>query len=111
MRIIPDRGDFVYLDFNPQAGHEQAGNRPGIILSPKAFNEATGFATICPITSTKRGWGFEVEIPSNQVFTGIILTDQQKNLNWQARSLSVRGQASEEVVEQCLAKISTFLSP
>lgn len=111
MSIIPDRGDFVYLDFNPQAGHEQAGNRPGIVLSPKAFNEATGFATISPITNTKRGWGFEVKIPNNQVFTGVILTDLQKNLDWQARSLSVRGQAPEDVVVKCLAKISTFLSP
>lgn len=109
MSSIPDKGDFIYLDFDPQAGHEQAGNRPGIVLSPKAFNEATGFATVCPITNTKRGWGFEVEIPKEQVFTGVILTDQQKNLDWQARNISIRGQAPKEIVEDCIAKISTFL--
>lgn len=109
MSTIPDRGDFVYLDFDPQAGHEQAGNRPGIVLSPKAFNETTGFAVICPITNTKRGWGFEVEIPENQVFKGVILTDQMKNLDWRVRKLSVRGKAPIEVVEECIAKIQTFL--
>ncbi|MEK5329958.1 MULTISPECIES: type II toxin-antitoxin system PemK/MazF family toxin [unclassified Lysinibacillus] len=109
MSTVPDKGDLVFLDFNPQTGHEQAGSRPGIVLSPKAFNEITGFATICPITNTKKGWGFEVEIPENQVFTGVILTDQLKNLDWKARKLSVRGQAPIEVVEECMAKIKAFL--
>ena len=105
----PDRGNLVYVNFNPQAGHEQAGNRPGIVLSPKAFNEATGFAAVCPITNTIRGWGYEVRLPEGLAFQGVILTDQIKNLDWQARNLRVRGQAPEEIVNDCLAKIHTFL--
>lgn len=105
----PERGDLVYVNFNPQAGHEQAGNRPGIVLSPKEFNEATGFAAICPITNTIRGWGYEVKLPEGLAFQGVILTDQVKNLDWQARNLRVRGQVSEEIVDDCLAKIHTFL--
>ena len=72
----PDRGDLVYVNFNPQAGHEQAGNRPGIVLSPKIFNETTGFAAVCPITNTIRGWGYEVKLPEGLAFQGVILTDQ-----------------------------------
>lgn len=105
----PDRGDLVYVHFNPQAGHEQAGNRPGIVLSPKAFNEATGFASVCPITNTIRGWGYEVKLPEGLAFQGVILTDQVKNLDWQARNFRIRGQAPEEIVSDCLAKIHTFL--
>lgn len=109
MSNAPDRGDLVYIDFNPQAGHEQAGNRPGLVISPKAFNEVTGFVTVCPITNTKRGWGYEVELPENQVFQGVILTDQVKNLDWKARQLSIRGQAPTEIVDECVAKIHTFI--
>ncbi|MBM7645985.1 mRNA interferase MazF [Scopulibacillus daqui] len=106
----PDRGDLVYLDFNPQKGHEQAGNRPGIVLSPKAFNQTAGLASICPITNTIRGWGYEVNLPSGLAFKGVILTDQIKNLNWKACRLEVKGQAPEEIVNDCLAKIHTYLS-
>lgn len=105
----PERGNLVYLDFNPQAGHEQAGHRPGIVLSPKAFNEVTGFIAICPITNTSRGWGYEVALPSGLAFQGVILTDQVKNLDWSARNIRVRGQAPEELVKDCLDKIHTFL--
>jgi len=105
----PDRGDLVYVNFNPQAGHEQAGNRPGLVLSPKAFNEATGFAAVCPITSTIRGWGYEVRLPDDLAFQGVILTDQVKSLDWQVRNFRVKGQAPEEIVNDCLSKIHTFL--
>jgi mRNA interferase MazF len=105
----PERGDLVYVNFNPQSGHEQAGNRPGIVLSPKPFNEATGFASVCPITNTVRGWGYEVKLPEGLAFQGVILTDQVKNLDWHARSLRIKGQAPEEIVNDCLAKIHTFL--
>lgn len=105
----PERGDLVYVNFNPQAGHEQAGNRPGIVLSPKAFNEVTGFASVCPITNTVRGWGYEVKLPAGLAFQGVILADQVKNLDWNARNLQIRGQAPEEIVNDCLAKIHTFL--
>ncbi|MBL5803967.1 type II toxin-antitoxin system PemK/MazF family toxin [Bacillus sporothermodurans] len=81
-----------------------------MVLSPKAFNEVTGFAAVCPITNTIRGWGYEVTLPDDLVFQGVILTDQVKSLDWQVRNLRVKGQAPEEIVNDCLAKIHTFLS-
>lgn len=107
---VPERGDLVYANFNPQAGHEQAGHRPGIVLSPKEFNEVTGFAAICPITNTIRGWGYEVELPMGLAFQGVILTDQVKNLDWSYRNFQVRGQAPQYVIDDCLARIATFLT-
>lgn len=104
-----DRGDLVWISFNPQAGHEQAGRRSAIVLSPKAFNETTGFVSVCPITHTVRGWGYEVLLPNGLVFNGVVLTDQIKNLEWQARRIDVVGKAPDEVVSECLEKIHTFL--
>ncbi|MEK3884297.1 type II toxin-antitoxin system PemK/MazF family toxin [Paenibacillus sp. PL2-23] len=86
-----DRGDLVWINFNPQAGQEQAGRRSAIVLSPKAFNETTGFVSVCPITHTVRGWGYEVLLPSGLVFNGVILTDQIKNLDWRAGRMDIVG--------------------
>ncbi|MDQ0175632.1 type II toxin-antitoxin system PemK/MazF family toxin [Bacillus chungangensis] len=108
--LTPERGDLVYVNFNPQTGYEQAGKRPGIVLSPKSFNDITGFAAICPITNTIRGWGYEVILSDGLAFQGVILTDQVKSLDWRARNLQVKGQAPQEIVKDCLAKIHTFLS-
>src|SRR5690554_5046954 len=104
-----DRGDLIWINFNPQAGHEQAGRRSAIVLSPKAFNDTTGFVSVCPITHTVRGWGFEVPLPDGLVFDGVILTDQIKNLDWRARHIDIAGKAPDEVVDGCLDKIHTFL--
>ncbi len=104
-----DRGDLVWINFNPQAGHEQAGRRSAIVLSPAAFNQTTGFVSVCPITHTVRGWGFEVLLPGGLVFDGVILTDQIKNLDWRARRIDIVGRAPDEVVHECLDKIHTFL--
>ncbi|PLR75670.1 mRNA-degrading endonuclease [Bacillus sp. V3-13] len=105
----PERGDLVYANFNPQSGHEQAGRRPGIVLSPKIFNDATGFAVICPITNQVKGYPFEVALPNGLAITGVILTDQVKSLDWRARNFQITGQAPEEIIHDCLAKIHTFL--
>jgi mRNA interferase MazF len=105
---VPDRGDLVYVSFNPQSGHEQAGRRPGIVLSPKEFNEVTQFAVICPITNTVKGWPFEVELPSGLAFQGAVLTDQVKSLDWKSRNIQIKDQAPE-IVTECLNKIHTFL--
>lgn len=107
--MIADRGDLVWISLNPQTGHEQAGRRSALVLSPQAFNETTGFVSICPITSTIRGWGFEVLLPEGLIFKGVILTDQIKNLDWRARRMEVVGKAPIEVVQACLDKIHTFL--
>lgn len=105
----PDRGDLVFLDFNPQAGHEQAGHRPALVLSPKSFNMTTGFAIFCPITNQKKGYPFEVDLPSGLPITGVILADQVKSLDWRARNLSIRAQAPDTVVDDVLLLIRTIL--
>lgn len=113
----PDRGDLVIINFNPQAGHEQRGRRTGLVLSPQAFNDVTGFALICPTTNQKKGYPFEVALPDSGVpvsdgfpVTGVVLVDQIKSLDWRARNLKVLGQANDEIIEDCLAKVATFLT-
>lgn len=106
---IPERGDLVYAQFTPHAGHEQAGRRPGIVLSPQSFNEVTGFAVICPITSQVKGYPFEVALPSGLAISGVILTDQVKSLDWRARNFQIKDKVSQEIIDDCLSLIHTFL--
>lgn len=106
---IPERGDIVYLDFNPQTGREQAGRRPAIVLSPKSFNQTTGYASLCPISRTERKWGFHVHLPDGLLVSGVVITDQVKNLDFRARNIEIKGKAPEDVVDTCLKKIRTFL--
>lgn len=115
-----ERGDIVLINFTPQSGKAIAGNRYAVVLSPKNFNEVTGFVALCPITNTKRGFGFEVEIPSVEVLiqgkkepfylSGVILTHQLKNLDARSRRLKVVGQMPEEIIEQCLDYVNTYLT-
>lgn len=105
----PKKGDFIFMQFDPQAGREQAGFRPGIVLSPKSFNEVTGFAVICPITSKVKGYPFEVQIPDGLKVNGVILTDQQKSLDWRSRELKIVGQAPDSVVQKCILIIHKFI--
>lgn len=107
---VPKRGDLVYINFNPQAGHEQKGRRPAIILSPERFNVHTDFVSVCPITNQSKGYPYEVTIPDGLGISGVILTDQIKNLDWKARKIEIIDEVSSEIVQDCLAKIHTFLS-
>jgi len=87
MAYIPDSGDIVWIAFNPQAGHEQAGHRPALVLSPAAYNGKVGLAILCPITSQVKGYPFEVQIPDGLKVSGAILSDQVKSLDWKARNV------------------------
>lgn len=109
MTDAPRRGDLIWINFNPKSGHEQAGRRPGIVLSPKSFNESTGFAVICPITNQQKGYPFEVEIPDGLSISGVILADQVKSLDWRSRKIDAADQATEETVVQCTKLISKIL--
>lgn len=91
---IPARGDLVWLDFDPQAGREQAGRRPAIVLSEADFNELTGFALVCPITNQAKDYAFEVVLPEGLPFTGVVLTDQLKSLDVRKRKIKVVGSIS-----------------
>ena len=106
---IPDRGDIVWVQFTPQAGHEQAGERPAIIVSPAAYNQNTTLALMCPITSRAKGYPFEVALPDDLEISGVVLADQIKNLDWQARNARLARKASHEVINEVLAKIKILL--
>lgn len=82
---VPDRGDVVWITFAPQAGHEQAGRRPAVVLSPAAYNGKVGLALLCPITNQAKGYPFEVAIPGGLPVTGVVLSDQVKSLDWRVR--------------------------
>lgn len=107
---VPNRGDAVWISFNPQAGHEQAGHRPAVVLSPKAYNGKVGLALLCPITSQIKGYPFEVKIPDGLDVHGVILSDQVKSLDWGARNTELICEVPEEVVREVLAKALTLLS-
>lgn len=103
------RGDFVWLQFDPQAGREQAGHRPALVVSAQAFNEVTPFVWVVPITSQVKGYPFEVRIPDGLPVSGVILADQVKSLDRTARQLKVAGQAPPELVEEVMARIEAIL--
>lgn len=85
MAKVPERGDVVRISMNPQAGHEQAGRRPALVLSPSAYNGKVGLAILCPITNQVKEYPFEVVIPEGQPVQGVVLSDQVKSLDWRAR--------------------------
>ena len=109
MAYVPSRGDVVWLEFNPQAGHEQAGRRPAFVLSPAIYNRKVGLALFCPITNKSKGYPFEVDVPDGLEVTGTILADQIKNLDWKARNASFICKLPDDVTEQVLAKAATLL--
>src|SRR5215210_6554300 len=96
---VPDRGDVVWISLNPQAGHEQAGRRPAVVLSPAAYNRKTGLAVLCPITNQIKGYPFEVVIPEGAAVSGAVLSDQVKSLDWKARRAERIGTLPREVVD------------
>ncbi|HXY74498.1 MAG TPA: type II toxin-antitoxin system PemK/MazF family toxin [Dehalococcoidales bacterium] len=107
---IPQRGDLVWITLNPQAGHEQAGRRPAVILSPRSYNRKTGLAILCPITSQIKNYPFEVIIPSRLPVTGAILSDQVKSLDWNARNIELICALPPETISEALEKLLTLLS-
>ena len=109
MAYIPDRGDIVWITFNPQAGQEQAGRRPALVLSPAAYNGKVGLAILCPITSQIKGYPFEVLIPEGLAIGGVILSDQVKSLDWKARQAEWVGRLPASTAAEVLVKLSTIL--
>lgn len=106
----PDRGDFVFLDFTPHAGTEQAGRRPALVLSPIRFNVATGLMIACPVTNQVKGSAFEVPVPAGLPITGAILSHQVRTVDWLARHADFRGRAPDQVLLEVLARIEAILS-
>ncbi len=109
-RYVPDRGDVVWLEFSPQAGHEQGGRRPAVVVSPAAYNGKVGLALLCPINSQVKGYPFEVDIPSDLNVSGVVLADQIKSLDWRARKAKRFAALPSAVMNQVLGKVQTLVS-
>ena len=105
MGYVPKRGDLVWLTFDPQAGHEQAGRRPAFVLSPEIYNRKTSLFLACPVTSRVKGYPFEVALPAGSPVSGVILADQIKSLDWRERKAQFAGRVTGEVVEEVVALI------
>ncbi|WP_234554058.1 endoribonuclease MazF [Thermus caliditerrae] len=109
MSFVPDRGDLVWLNFDPQAGHEQGRRRPALTLSPKAYNARAGLALFCPVTSRVKGYPFEVPLPPGLPVAGVVLADQVRSLDYRARQAEPIARAPEEVIRAVLARVKLLL--
>ena len=105
---VPDAGDIVWLEFDPQAGHEQAGHRPALVLSPAAYNGKIGLMVCCPLSTRIKGYPFEVSAQIG-VQPGVILSDQVKSLDWRVRRAQKKGVVPEEVLRDVRAKVKALL--
>ena len=105
----PARGDIVWIQFNPQAGHEQAGQRPALVVSPASFNARSELALLCPITSRRRGHRYETPLPVGLEITGVVLCHHVKSLDWRSRGARFVCRAPDEIVRDVIAKIKTLL--
>jgi len=108
-RYVPERGDIVWLRFDPQAGHEQAGKSPALVISPSAYNGRVGLALLCPITSQEKGYPFEVALPAGLKIRGVVLADQIKSLDWQVRRAERVESVPFDVLDDTVAKIRVLI--
>jgi mRNA interferase MazF len=108
-KYVPERGDIVWLDFNPQTGHEQKGKRPAIVISPKEYNEKVGLGLFCPITSREKNYPFEVRI-RNKKIDGVVLSDQIKSLDWTKRDIKYITRAADEAMNEILNKLNVLIN-
>lgn len=112
MVFIPNRGDVIWISFDPQAGYEQSGRRPALVLSPASYNGRVGLALLCPITNKIKGYSFEVNIPSGLGLgvSGVILADQVKSMDWRTRNAQLICSLPSATVTATLQKMNTLLS-
>ena len=97
---VPDAGDLIWLTFDPHAGREQAGRRPALVLSPRPYNEKSGLALACPVTSRVKGYPFEVALPEGLPIAGVILADHLKSVDWKERRAAAAGRVPQEVLDE-----------
>lgn len=107
---VPKRGDVVWMTMNPQAGHEQAGRRPAVIISPAAYNAKVGLVLAAPVTSRVKGYPFETLVPSGLSVSGAILSDQVKSLDWRSRKAALSCELPSSVVNEVLQKLRSLLA-
>lgn len=106
---VPARGDAVWITLSPQAGHEQSGPRPALVLSHFSYNGKVGLAILCPITSQIKGYPFEVAIPPGSKLAGVVLADQVRNMDWRVRKAEFICKLPREVTEDVLDKLGALL--
>jgi mRNA interferase MazF len=106
---VPQRGDVVWIGLNPQAGHEQAGRGPALVVSPGSYNAKAGLALLCPITSQVKGYPFEVALPEGLPVSGVVLSDQVKSLDWRVREAEVACALPKATVAEALLKLATLV--
>lgn len=105
----PEAGDFVWLTFDPQAGYEEAGRRPALVLSPRMYNQKAGLALVCPVTKQAKGYPFEVPVPAGLGLTGVILADHVKSVDWKARRAERLAPCTPEVTDEVRARSAPLL--
>lgn len=108
--FVPARGDIVRMSFSPHSGHEQAGWRPALVVSPETYNRVSSLALLCPITSRVRGYPFEVALPSGATISGVVLVDQLRSLDWRARKARLVERAPGHVVDEVLARLAPLVT-
>jgi mRNA interferase MazF len=108
---VPECGDVVWITLNPQAGREEAGRRPAVVVSPQSYNGKVGLAIFCPVTGQIKGYPFEVLIPAGLPATGAILSDQIKSLDWRARKAELICALPARTISEVLEKLATLLAP
>jgi|SRR4051794_11947160 mRNA interferase MazF len=108
--VLPERGALVRTVFSPHRGHEQAGRRPAVVLSPREFHERSAMTIVCPITSRERGWPTEVKLPPGLPVSGVLLIDQIRSIDRTARDMEIVGQAPQDVLDEINARLAPLLS-
>lgn len=106
---IPKKGEFIYINFDPQSGHEQSGWRPGLVVSNDLFNRNTGLCMVCPITRTQREYPFHLEIPKGLPVEGVVMIDQLKSQDYRARSAKRISMAPEEIINEALSLLDACI--
>lgn len=109
MPYVPERGDAIWINFNPKAKHEQAGRRPALVLSPNSYNGKVGLCLLCPITNKEKGYPFEVSIPADTGVTGVVLSDQAKSLDWRVRNAELIAHFPDAITNEVLKKLRSLL--
>ena len=109
MSYVPERGDIVWISLNPQAGHEQAGRRPAVVVSPRSYNRKVGLVLFCPITSHAKGYPFEVSLPADLPVSGVVLADQVKSLDWRVRQAEFSVRLPANISAEIVGKLAVLL--
>ncbi len=109
MAYVPERGDIVWITLNPQAGHEEAGRRPAVVVSPRSYNSKVGLGLFCPVTSQVKGYPFEVSLPAGLPISGVVLADQVKSLDWRARKAEFAARLPSEASAEVVGKLAALI--